>query len=252
MPADADSGTPGVVITCEHGGDRVPPRYAGLLAAACRRLPIHRRHDPGALELARRFAGQLDAPLVVAPVTRLLVDLNRSPGTRSLFSSLTAQLDDATKQAILERHYLPYRERVERLLAEAIVRAGRVVHLSVHSFSPLFRGRGTHLWVRRTDVGLLYDPSSRCERQICRAWQAALRRLRPDLCLRRNHPYRGTADGLTTWLRGRFGRNRYAGIELEVSQRWPRGKRDAWHRLQQDLIETFSLAHHQWSGGSQD
>jgi len=251
MPADADSGTPSMVITCEHGGDRVPPRYAGLLAAARRRLPIHRWYDPGALELARRFAGQLDAPLVFATVTRLLVDLNRSPGTRLLFSALTAPLDDATKQAILERHYLPYRERVQRLLAEAVARAGRVVHLSVHSFSPLFRGRGTHLWVRRTDVGLLYDPSSPSERQICRAWQAALHRLRPDLCIRRNHPYRGTADGLTTWLRGRFSLTRYAGIELEVSQRWPRGKRDTWRRLQQDLIKTYSLARHLWAGGPQ-
>lgn len=247
MPADADSGTPTVVITCEHGGDRVPRRYAGLLAAARRRLPVHRWHDPGALELARRFARQLDAPLVFATVTRLLVDLNRSPGTRSPFSSLTASLDDATKRAILERHYLPYRERVERLLVEAIARAGRVVHLSVHSFSPLFRGR-----FRRTDVGLLYDPSSRCERQICRVWQAALRRLRPDLSIRRNHPYRGTADGLTTWLRGRFDPTRYAGIELEVSQRWPRGRKDAWRRLQQDLVETFSLAHRLWAGGPQD
>ena len=247
MPADADSGTPTVVLTCEHGGDRVPRRYAGLLAAARHRLPIHRWYDPGALELARRLARQLDAPLVFATVTRLLVDLNRSPGTRSVFSSLTAPLDDATKQAILERHYLPYRERVERLLVEAIVRASRVVHLSVHSFSPLFRGR-----FRRTDVGLLYDPSSRCERQICRAWQAALGRRRPDLCIRRNHPYRGTADGLITWLRGRFERTRYAGIELEVSQRWPRGRKDAWRRLQQDLIETFSVVHRLWASGPQD
>jgi predicted N-formylglutamate amidohydrolase len=247
MPTDADSGTPAMMITCEHGGDRVPRRCAGLLAAARRRLPIHRWYDPGALDLARRFARQLDAPLVFATVTRLLVDLNRSPGTRSVFSSLTAPLDDATKRAILERHYLPYRERVERLVAEAIARAGRVVHISVHSFSPLFHGR-----FRRTDVGLLYDPSSRCERQICRAWQAALRRRRPELYIRRNHPYRGTADGLTTWLRGRFEPSRYAGIELEVSQRWPRGRKDAWRRLQRDLVETFSVAHGLWAGGSQD
>jgi predicted N-formylglutamate amidohydrolase len=247
MPADADLCTPSVVITCEHGGDRVPARYAALLAAGRRRLPVHRWYDPGALELARRFAGELDAPLVFATVTRLLVDLNRSPGKRSLFSSFTGPLDDATKRTILERYYQPYRQRVETLLTEAVSRAGHVVQLSVHSFSPLFRGR-----YRRTDVGLLYDPSSRCERRICRAWQAALHRLRPDLSIRRNHPYRGTADGLTTYLRGRFDRTRYAGIELEVSQRWYRGNKHAWRRLQHDLIETFSLAQWLSVSGSED
>jgi hypothetical protein len=37
--------------------------------------------------------------------------------------------------------------------------------------------------------------------------------------VRRNRPYRGAADGLTTHLRRKLG-PRYLGIELEVSQRF--------------------------------
>jgi hypothetical protein len=38
--------------------------------------------------------------------------------------------------------------------------------------------------------------------------------------VRCNAPYRGVSDGLTTHLRRRFAAHRYAGIELEMSQRF--------------------------------
>ena len=41
----------------------------------------------------------------------------------------------------------------------------------------------------------------------------------PEFALRRNSPYRGTADGLTTALRRRYPANRYIGIEVEMNQR---------------------------------
>jgi hypothetical protein len=40
----------------------------------------------------------------------------------------------------------------------------------------------------------------------------------PHLRVRRNRPYRGTSDGLTTHLRRRFAAKDYAGIELELNQ----------------------------------
>ena len=49
------------------------------------------------------------------------------------------------------------------------------------------------------------------------------------------HCDRGTADGLTTTLRRRFGAEDYLGVELEVSQRFPRGAPAAWRRLRGDL-----------------
>jgi hypothetical protein len=36
--------------------------------------------------------------------------------------------------------------------------------------------------------------------------------------VRRNYPYRGTADGFTTYLRRQFSARKYLGIELEVNQ----------------------------------
>jgi predicted N-formylglutamate amidohydrolase len=69
------------------------------------------------------------------------------------------------------------------------------------------------------DVGLLYDPARARERATAIAWQHELRERHPELRIRRNAPYRGTADGLTTALRRERSVRRYAGIEIELNQR---------------------------------
>ncbi len=89
----------------------------------------------------------------------------------------------------------------------------RVVHVAVHSFTPRIDGE-----VRKGDVGLLYDPARSRELALALRWRGILRDLDRTLCVRRNYPYRGVADGLATWLRRRFPDADYAGFELEVNQ----------------------------------
>ena len=40
----------------------------------------------------------------------------------------------------------------------------------------------------------------------------------PELRVRRNYPYAGKGDGLTSYLRRRFAQSDYVGIELEINQ----------------------------------
>jgi predicted N-formylglutamate amidohydrolase len=204
---------PFVLVTCEHGGNRIPRRWASLFARRRAFLDSHRGWDPGALTLARSLAKALNAPLVAATSSRLLVDLNRSEHHRALFSSITRALPEAERQRILDDVYRPYRERVERFVDSAVAR-GRIVHLSAHSFVAVRNGER-----RRTDVGLLYDPARRTEKAFCDAWIAALRAELPRFAVHRNAPYRGSADGLTTALRRRHAANDYIGVEIEVNQR---------------------------------
>ena len=231
----ADPGRTAIVISCEHGGYRVPPRYAARFRGALRVLQSHRGYDPGALELARRFARELSAPAEFATVTRLLVELNRSLGHPQLFSEYTRELDGDAKQQLIADYYQPYRAAVGQRIEHALARAERVCHLSVHSFTPVLRGER-----RRADVGLLYDPRRRREQDECRAWQRALRLAQATLQVGSNYPYQGRADGLTTHLRRQFDAARYLGIELEVNQRWVRRGGAAWSVLQDRLIETFA------------
>lgn len=224
---------PAIVISCEHGGADVPATYRALFKGHERRLASHRGHDPGALALARQFARATGATLHFATVTRLLVELNRSRHHPSLFSDITRSLSTEERDRILAEYYFPYRQAVAESIAAALARR-RVVHLSVHSFTPVLDGE-----TRRADAGLLYDPSRPLESRFARRWQAALALARPDAVIRRNYPYLGKSDGLVTALRRRFPKQRYVGLELEVNQRWPLGPRAGWHIFARALVATF-------------
>ena len=201
------------IITCEHGGNRIPPAYRALFHGAREVLDSHRGYDPGALVTARRLAKTFDAPLIASTVSRLLVELNRSPGHARMFSEFTRDVPDDIREQIVRRHYTPYREQVEQTV-RSLVQRHRVIHISSHSFTPVLDGE-----VRNADVGLLYDPRRPGESALCRQWQQALGELAPEFRVRRNYPYTGKSDGLTSLLRKRHPDELYVGIELELNQR---------------------------------
>ncbi|OQW40024.1 MAG: N-formylglutamate amidohydrolase [Proteobacteria bacterium SG_bin4] len=222
------------VVSCEHGGNRIPPAYQLLFRDHEAVLASHRGYDPGALLMAKAIAQQLNAPLFAATTSRLLIDLNRSMGHPQLFSEITRNLPAAARQQILTRYYRPYRQRVETAIAQAIQRGSRVIHLSSHSFTPQLHGK-----VRKADIGLLYDPASEWEQSLCRQWQQSLRQELPGLTIRRNYPYTGTADGFTAYLRRRFVCGWYAGIELEVNQKYFLDDRRKWRSLRRIIVATL-------------
>jgi predicted N-formylglutamate amidohydrolase len=225
---------PGVVISCEHAGNGVPPAYRALFRGQRRVLQSHRGWDPGALDLARTLSRALDAPLVAAMVSRLLVEPNRSPGHPRLFSEFTRDLSRDEKDHLRRRYYEPHRGAVAAVVHSTIRAHGRVVHVGVHTFTPVLNGRA-----RTTDIGLLYDPQRRNEAAFCDEWIALLALLAPELRVRRNYPYRGSSDGLTTTLRAALPARRYLGIELEVNQKWVKTK--AWQQLRGVLARSLAL-----------
>jgi predicted N-formylglutamate amidohydrolase len=203
-----------LIVSCEHGGNRVPKAYAPLFVDAAAVLATHRGYDIGALEIARDFGRRLGVTPFIATTTRLVVDLNRSPGNRNVFSAYTRSLPAAEREAALVTYYRPYRAAVERAVETAIDAGEPVLHVSAHSFTPELRGE-----VRNCDVGFLYDPRQLGDVQFVEAWYAALRSEAPELVLRRNYPYRGVSDSLVTMLRRRHAPRGYVGIELEVNQK---------------------------------
>ena len=204
---------PRLVLSCEHAGRRIPREYASLFRGAGRALASHRGFDAGALAVARSLARRLDRPLLAATWSRLLVDANRSPGNRRIWSERTAGLPAGERARILARYWWPHREAALAAVRAASSGGRRVLHVAVHSFTPVLAGRA-----RNADLGLLYDPRRAREAELCARWREILRELDPSLRVRRNFPYRGASDGLTTWLRRRLPERAYAGIELELSQ----------------------------------
>ena len=60
--------------------------------------------------------------------------------------------------------------------------------------------------------------------------------------MRRNYPYKGYADGLTTYLRTRYPDPRYRGVELEVNQKHPLGDPARWRALRKQLVASLAAA----------
>lgn len=200
-----------LLLTCEHAGNRVPHEHRALFARAARRLASHRGWDAGALKVAQGLAAALPAPLVAATTTRLLVDLNRSPHNPAVFSELTRKLARDVRAELLAEHHTPHWARVRAALR---AQRGTTIHVAVHSFTPRWQGA-----TRRVAIGLLYDSRRTSEREFASLWQRELRQRAPGHAIRRNAPYRGGADGLTTALRRELPANRYVGLELELNQR---------------------------------
>ena len=222
-----------LLVSCEHGGNRVPQEYRALFAPRKSLLATHRAYDPGALTLARDLARAFDAPLVASTVTRLLVELNRSPGHPQLYSEVTRDLPRSEKARIVARYYEPYRREVEERVAQATAARRRVIHISAHSFVPVLNGS-----TRNADIGLLYDPARAAERALCARWSQALAARASRLRVRRNYPYRGYADGLTTHLRRRYGGRGYLGVEIEVNQKHVLTGGREWRMLREVLVQS--------------
>jgi predicted N-formylglutamate amidohydrolase len=178
----------------------------------------------------------LHVPLHLSTVTRLLVELNRSPHHRGLFSVVSKQLSSEERRRALTAHYQPYRQAVVQTIEAMMRSGGRVLHVSVHTFTPVLDGQ-----VRAVDVGLLYDPRRALEKRLCLRWRQAIEAAAPELRVQMNQPYRGTADGLTTNLRRRWPDRLYAGVELEVNQRFV-ADAGHWRRLGRLLPQTLAAA----------
>ncbi|HEX8988324.1 MAG TPA: N-formylglutamate amidohydrolase [Rhodocyclaceae bacterium] len=226
-----------LVITCEHGGNRVPSTYRSCFAKLRKLLDSHHGYDRGALRMAHELAARFDAPLFYSIVSRLLVDLNRSPGHQRLHAPAVRHLPADTRQVICARYYQPFRSAAENAMAVKIGRGRRVVHVSSHSFTPELDGE-----VRTADVGLLYDPRRRAELELCKTWQAALTARIPTLRVRRNYPYRGVSDGFAAFLRRRFAPKDYVGIELEINQRFALRGGKEWNAVRQAVAESLAEA----------
>lgn len=220
-----------LVLTCEHAGHEVPDDYRELFRPHASLLLTHRGYDIGILPFGQKLAAELHEPLLAASMTRLLVDLNRSPQHPQLFSFITRSLPRPDRQKILDNYYHPHRQKVVQTIEKDLAGGERVLHIALHSFTPMFKGV-----LRRGDICLLYDPARASEKKLCLQWQLLLKDRLPDVCVRRNYPYRGNADALVTWLRRRYPASSYLGLELEINQRLPLLNSRDWIDVQEQLI----------------
>lgn len=224
-----------LLITCEHASNTVPAKWRGLFKNQIDQLESHRGWDIGVQPVYEALCKSVNCYQKAGEFTRLLVDLNRSPESSQLFSSTTSNLKDDEKKEIIDTFYQPYRSEVEQQVIDALQKGKKVLHISVHSFTPYLNKSE-----RRTDLGILFDPMRRQEKIFARIWRSIFT-ARSKYKARFNYPYRGVEDALTTWLREKYGEN-YLGLELEVNQKLYFAGGPEWDKMLQDLVISFEMA----------
>lgn len=200
-----------LVLTCEHATNALPKKYTSYFSEFKQRLETHEGYDLGAFRIFKNLK-----PLATFsssyPWSRLLIEVNRSLQHSQLFSSISKSFSEQQKRELIEEYYRPYREEIQKKIYTYVKQGESVLHLSVHSFTPILNGD-----TRNTEVGLLYDPRRSEEKKWAMHFKKNLYAHLSNQRIRMNYPYLGKADGFTTSLRHQF-QERYIGIELELNQ----------------------------------
>lgn len=199
-----------VIVSCEHAYNAVPKGYAYLFKGKEEVLNSHRGYDIGIQPVAKALAEALECVYYEFPYSRLLIEPNRSLHHPDLFSAYSKDLDNIVKKYLISRYYLPYREYVEEAIIPQIKKK-RVVHLSMHSFTPVWQGKE-----RQVDVGILFDDSDEAETRFSLALQSKLQQSLPRYRICLNEPYLGIDDGFTSYLRTKYTTDNYLGVEIEI------------------------------------
>ena len=187
------SGRAPLVLACDHASNAVPTALRGLgLSRAARER--HIAWDRGAAAVTRALAQRLDAKAVLANYSRLVIDLNRAPGTPE---SIVTESDGVRVpgNAGLRAEHVRARERVffapyHAVLGAALqkldTREAPALFIAIHSFTPSLRAGGAQSEPRPWHYGVLWRDDPRVAAPLLRA----LRR-QPGLCVGDNQPYSG-------------------------------------------------------------
>ncbi|MDZ7711252.1 MAG: N-formylglutamate amidohydrolase [Roseovarius sp.] len=182
------------LVTCDHATNTVPDFVnGGSLGIAAADMARHIAYDVGAAGVARALAAALDGPAILSDFSRLVIDPNRGEDDPTLVMKLydgtvipaNRHVERRRLRATgLGRLYRPY----HTALAELAARRDDTVIVSVHSFTPQFRGRPPRPW----HIALLYAADTRLAHPLIDRLRAE-----PDLCVGDNEPYGGHLPGDT-------------------------------------------------------
>ena len=185
-----------VILVAEHAGRQLPP-FVGSLGLDDTAMLSHIAWDIGAAELSRMLSKLLDAPLIMQRYSRLVYDCNRN---FEASDAIVTEIDNIAvpgntgltvehRRKRYEEIYVPFEAAIKKLLEKRKADGIHSVLVTIHSFTPVYKGRQRHL-----DLGVLHDSDTRLADVIMQ--QSGLENA---FCTARNEPY-APSDGVTHTL----------------------------------------------------
>ncbi|WP_209835259.1 N-formylglutamate amidohydrolase [Ruegeria sp. HKCCE3926] len=178
------------LITCDHATNTVPPDVnGGDLGLPREDMERHIAYDVGAYEVSKHLGEILNAPVIAANFSRLVIDPNRGEDDPTLLMKLydgsiipgNRHADDDERERRLNMCYRPYHEALAQMAA-----LPHAVIVSMHSFTRQLRGREPRPW----HIGVLHTSDERFSGPLIERLQAE-----EDLCVGVNEPYTGVLPG---------------------------------------------------------
>lgn len=159
------------LLVCEHASNHMPESFAGLGLDA-EALKAHIAWDPGAVEVARGLSAAMDAPLVEAGLSRLLIDCNRPLDAPDLIPEISETtvvpgnhgLNTVERMARIDLSHRPFHTAVEQMIAMRTARGLPSWIVTIHSFTPVYRGIS-----RPWQIGIIHDEDDRIARPLIAA-----------------------------------------------------------------------------------
>ncbi len=199
-PGNGPTAMTGLILLCDHARNAVPPEI-GDLGLPPEDMGRHIAWDVGARGVTLGMAARLGAGAVLSTFSRLVIDPNRSEDDPTLVMRLcdgsiipaNRHVDRAEIERRKNAYHRPYHAAI-RAAVDEIEEAGETpVLVSIHSFTPQFKGRPLRPW----HVGLLWDRDDRLLRPLMARLNAE-----GGLVVGDNEPYTGQLHGDCMWTHG--------------------------------------------------
>lgn len=183
------------LIVCDHASNYIPPEY-NCLGLDEEVLNQHIAYDLGAADVTRELAQKLECPAILSNFSRLIIDPNRGLDDPTLVVKLSdgeiipgnyhvdrfrgsEQLTDR-----VSRYYKPYNDAIASHLAAVQADGIIPIILSVHSFTPIWRGEP-----RPWHGAILWDRDDRLRNKMLAYFDD-----RPEIIFGDNEPYSGRLE----------------------------------------------------------
>lgn len=181
-----------VVLICEHAG-RAIPSSLGDMGLTPSQMDLHIAYDIGAEPVARHMAEVLDAPLILQPYSRLIVDCNRPVGSPTAIPEISdsivipanTDIDPVDVRQRVDEIFNPFHDTVSSILD----RAARKAVFAIHSFTPVLGGEH-----RPWDLAFLFRKDNATSHFLA----DAVKTMRPAMRIGMNAPY--TIEDNADWF----------------------------------------------------
>ena len=194
----------GVLLICDHASNAVPDDIDLGIAPVL--LDKHIAIDIGAGPVTEALAARLDAPALLATVSRLVIDLHRQPDHPGLMPHVSdghpiPGNDRADRAERIARFHRPY----HHALAAAIHELRPTLLTSIHSFTPCLEQGGA---ARPWEIGILSNRDRRAADLAVALFRQA------GIPTGDNEPYSGRALNATLNRHGEA--NGIASLAIEI------------------------------------